>query len=210
MIQDYSWFSLLQAYKRYVFKEAVVLEIGASNSLRTRELAKYCGRLIGIEFFPERTPPDFENITYLTGDWQKLSGLIPSESIDLAISSHVIEHVPDDLMAINELYRVLKPGGVAIFDTPNRKRLIRAVIELFTGERKFPWWEHIREYTESDLGVLLKKSSFQRFEIIPIVFGVHAWPVLLYFRKCPRVFRKLANFYEIHLFKIPDDAIKNK
>lgn len=201
MIQDYSWFSLLKSYKGYVFKEAVVLEIGASNYLRTRELAKYCGKLIGVEFFQERIPPDFQNITYLKGDWQKLSEVIPPESIDLAISSHVIEHIPDDLKALNELYGVLKPGGVAIFDTPNRKRLIRAVIELFTGERKFPWWEHVREYTESDLEVLIKSSSFQRFNIIPAVFGIHAWPILFYLKKCPRVFRKYANFFEVHLFK---------
>ena len=201
MIQDYSWFSLLKSYKRYVFKDAVVLEIGASNSLRTRELAKHCDKVIGVEFFQERIPSDFKNITYLKGDWQRLSEFIPAESIDLAISSHVIEHVPDDLKALNELYKVLKPGGVAIFDTPNRKRLIRAVIELFTGDRKFPWWEHVREYTESDLEVLIKKSFFKKSDIIPVVFGIHAWPVLIYLKKCPRVFRKYANFLEVHLFK---------
>jgi SAM-dependent methyltransferase len=200
-IQDYSWFSLLQAYKRYVFKEAVVLEIGASNSSRTRELAKYCDKLIGVEFFSERTPPSFQNITYLTGDWQKLCELIHPESIDVAISSHVIEHVPDDLKALNELYRVLKPGGAAIFNTPNRKRLVRAAIELFTGDRKFPWWEHVSEYTERDLEVLIKSSSFKKFNIIPVTFGFHAWPILFYLRKCPRAFRKLATFWEVHLFK---------
>lgn len=201
MIHDYSWFSLLQSYKRYVFKEAVVLEIGASNSLRTRELAKYCGKLIGVELFSERIPSDFNNITYLKGDWQKLSEVIPPESIDLAISSHVIEHIADDLKAINELYRALKPGGIAIFDTPNRKRLIRAVVEFFTGDRKFPWWEHVREYTESDLEILLKSSHFKRFHIIPLAFGIHAWPFVFYLKKCPRIFRKVANFWEVHLFK---------
>ena len=201
MIQDYSWFSLLQAYKRYVFKGAVVLEIGASNCHRTRELAKYCDKLTGVEFFPERIPPDFENIMYLKGDWQRLSEVVPLESIDVAVSSHVIEHVPDDLKALNELYKVLKPGGVAIFDTPNRKRLIRTAIELFAGERKFPWWEHVREYTEEDLDILIKKSSFKKFKIIPLVFGIHAWPILLYVKKCPRSFRKFTNFWEVHLFK---------
>ena len=75
------------------------------------------------------------------------------------------------------------------------------MIELFTGDRKFPWWEHVREYTESELEVLIKNSSFKRFKIIPFVFGIHAWPILFYLKKCHRVFRKNANFLEVHLFK---------
>ena len=201
MIQDYSWFSLLQSYKKFVNKESVVLEVGASIFSRTKELAKYCHRLIGVELFLERMPSDFQNISYLNGDWQKLYELIEPESIDVAISSHVIEHVPDDLKAINELYRVLKPGGIAIFNTPNRKRLVRSAIELFTGGRKFPWWEHLREYTESDLRILIGSSSFKKYDIIPVTFGIHAWPLLFYMKKCPVVFRKVANFWEIHLFK---------
>lgn len=35
----------------------MVLEIGASNYLRTKESAKYCGKLFGVEFFQERIPP---------------------------------------------------------------------------------------------------------------------------------------------------------
>jgi len=201
MIQDYSWFSLLQSFKKFVNKESVVLEIGASIIPRTRELAKYCRKLIGVELFLERMPSNFKNISYLNGDWQKLSGYIEPESINVAICSHVIEHVPDDLLALNELYRVLKPGGVAVLNTPNRKRLIRFAIELFTGNRKFPWWEHLREYTENDLKLLIERSAFKKYDIIPVTFGIHAWPLLLYTKKCPEAFRKIANFWEVHLFK---------
>lgn len=44
-------------------------------------------------------------------------GLV-SCSIDLIIASHVLEHVPNDDMAIQELYRILKPGGVAVLLVP--------------------------------------------------------------------------------------------
>jgi SAM-dependent methyltransferase len=37
-----------------------------------------------------------------------------SETFDLVLSSFVIEHVFDPLKAVDEKYRVLKPGGVAI------------------------------------------------------------------------------------------------
>jgi len=43
---------------------------------------------------------------------------VPDASYDLVYASHVLEHVPDDGKAIAEIYRVLKPGGVAILPVP--------------------------------------------------------------------------------------------
>jgi len=191
----------VQSYKEFVNKGSVVLEIGASRIERTRELSKFCNRLIGVELIPQRLPKDFENVKYIIGDWQNLSEFIEQNSIDIAVSTHVIEHVKDDLKAINELYRVLKPGGVALLTTPNRKRLTRAIIEIFTGERKFPVWEHQREYIESDLVNLLKASSFKNFKIIPLVLGLHGGTVFLYSESVNRNFRKFANYWKIDLFK---------
>jgi SAM-dependent methyltransferase len=198
---NYDWVSLLRSYRKYVTKTATVLEIGASSIERTKELCQWCHKLIGVELLPERKPNDFNNVQYLLGDWQHLSEFIQPKSIDVAVSSHVIEHIPDDLKAINELYTVLRQGGVALLNTPNRKRLIRAVVEMFTGERKFPFGEHQREYVEKDLLDLLEASHFRKFQIIPVVFGIHGGPVFLYSESVPKHFRKFANFWEIHLFK---------
>src|SRR5450756_2822918 len=67
---NYDWASLIQSYKQYVSPSSTVLEIGASNLERTKELCGYCRKLIGLELLPERTPQDFDNVKYLTGDWQ--------------------------------------------------------------------------------------------------------------------------------------------
>lgn len=197
----YDWISLLNSYSQYVKKRHTVLEIGASSIERTKDLAMLCHRLIGVELLPEKKPKDFENVKYIAGDWQNLSDFIRPKSIDIAISSHVIEHVQNDLKAINELYTVLKPKGIVLLNTPNRKRLTRTVIEKFSGARKFPFWEHIREYIEKDLIKLLKASRFQKYKIIPVVFGIHGGPIYLYSEFVPKRFRGLANFWEIHLFK---------
>jgi len=198
---NHDWVSLVESYKRYVNKNSVVLEIGASNIERTKELGKFCKEVIAVELVPERLPKGAGNIKHLIGDWQNLSEFIQPNSIDIVVSSHVIEHIPDDLKAINELFRVLKPGGAAFLNTPNRKRLVRSIIEIFTGERKFPFWEHQREYIESDLLHLLGASDFKKYKVIPLVFGVHGGPIFLYFESVIPPLRRYANYWEIHLFK---------
>jgi SAM-dependent methyltransferase len=42
----------------------------------------------------------------------------PSESFDRIIAAEVLEHIPDDLTAISELARVLKPGGTMAVTVP--------------------------------------------------------------------------------------------
>jgi SAM-dependent methyltransferase len=195
------WESLFQSYRRFVKPSHVVLEIGASVVERTREISRHCGRVIGVEMMPERKPADFGTIHYVLGNWEELSSVVAPESVDVAISSHVIEHVPDDLKAINELYRVLKSGGVAVINTPNRRRLTRRIAEMFTGERKFPCWEHQREYVEADLQRLLTASAFKRYEIFSLVFGLHGGPVFCYWKEVAHCLRSMANYWEIHLFK---------
>lgn len=44
-------------------------------------------------------------------------------SFDLLIASHVLEHVEDDVRAVREIHRVLKPGGIAILQTPYSRKL---------------------------------------------------------------------------------------
>lgn len=39
-------------------------------------------------------------------------------SFDIIISSHVLEHIPDDRAAMKELYRILRPGGYSIHQAP--------------------------------------------------------------------------------------------
>ncbi|MFA6185077.1 MAG: class I SAM-dependent methyltransferase [Candidatus Shapirobacteria bacterium] len=200
-MKNYDWFHLMETYKNIVRPNFIVLEIGASTIDRTNEIAKYCQKLIGVEYLNERLLKNHNNIHYQLGDWQKLTKVIPQNSIDLAISSHTIEHIPNDIKALNKLYSVLKPNSYAILNTPNRKRLVRQIIELFTNERQFPYWEHIREYTEDDLIKLIKKTKFKEYKITPVCFGIHGGNIKFYLKKVPKHFRKFSNFWEIVLKK---------
>jgi SAM-dependent methyltransferase len=200
-IEHYDWHHLHAQYLRHVKPTSTVLEIGASNQERTQTLSEHCRELIGLEYFEDRVPAPFDNVRYVQGDWQKLSERVAPSSIDIVIASHVIEHVEDDFAAISELYMVLRQGGVALLNTPNRMRLTQSLVALVKGPRTFPDWEHVREYTSDDLETMLRLSPFRgHFEIEPLVFGVHA-NVQLYAKKAPRCFERWANFLEIRLFR---------
>jgi SAM-dependent methyltransferase len=64
---------------------------------------------------------------YLTADLEDPQAMVkmditripyPAESFDAIYCSHVLEHVPDDRLALREFRRVLKPGGWAILLVP--------------------------------------------------------------------------------------------
>ncbi|WP_208646982.1 class I SAM-dependent methyltransferase [Buttiauxella warmboldiae] len=40
------------------------------------------------------------------------------QQFDFIFASHVLEHIQDDMKAISEIHRILKPGGIAILPVP--------------------------------------------------------------------------------------------
>lgn len=59
-----------------------------------------------------------------TIDMDILDVKFPNDTFDLVICNHVLEHITEDILAMKELYRVLKPNGKAVLQVP-----ISAVLE---------------------------------------------------------------------------------
>lgn len=73
------------------------------------------------------------------------------ESFDLIICNHVLEHVSDDAIALQNLFRVLRHGGRAILQVPiswNIKKTIEdpSIKNPVERERLFGQKDHIRIY----------------------------------------------------------------
>lgn len=73
-------------------------------------------------------------------------------SFDSVVSFQVIEHIRNDKFFLEEIMRVLRPGGVAMITTPNRPMSLS----------RNPW--HIREYTAEEL-TTLARSIFPQVEM---------------------------------------------
>lgn len=72
-------------------------------------------------------------------------------SYDVILCNHVLEHIPDDTKAMQELYRVLKPGGMGIFQIPqdlNRAETFEDNSITDPKERAeiFGQYDHVRVY----------------------------------------------------------------
>lgn len=66
---------------------------------------------VGVDIRPG---PKVDVIADLARGWPFKSGAIHAVK-----ASHIVEHLPDPLHTMGELYRVLKPGGMAEIDVPS-------------------------------------------------------------------------------------------
>lgn len=72
-------------------------------------------------------------------------------SFDVIYSSHVLEHVPDDVAAMKEFHRILKPGGWAMLQVPLDSNLAEtyedfSIIDSIEREKAFGQYDHVRIY----------------------------------------------------------------
>jgi predicted SAM-dependent methyltransferase len=80
-------------------------------------------------------------------------------SYDIIFCNHVLEHIPDDTKAMYELYRVLKPGGMAVFQIP--QDLTRAttfsddsIVDQKERAKIFGQYDHVRVYGRDYFDIL--------------------------------------------------------
>jgi SAM-dependent methyltransferase len=87
---------------------------------------------------------------------------------DIILCNHVLEHIPDDTKAMQELYRVLKPGGMAILQIP--QDVLRAttfsddsIVDQKERSKIFGQYDHVRIYGR-DYFDKLRSIGFQVIE----------------------------------------------
>lgn len=84
-----------------------------------------------LHFAPEKILTSlfrsYKNIDYVSADLDPRKAMtqqditntsFENDTFDLIFCAHVLEHIPDDMKAMRELLRILKPGGLAILQVP--------------------------------------------------------------------------------------------
>ena len=165
----------------------------------------FTARLKVLHFAPEQAFYKIfrnqKNLDYTTTDlFSPLADVkadicnLPFESnlYDVILCNHVLEHIPDDIKAMKELFRVMKPGGYGIFQIPqdyNREQTFEddSITDKNQRAKIFGQYDHVRIYgrdyfdklrhigfvvEENDyikkLGSAMQKYCLAPGEIIPV------------------------------------------
>lgn len=126
-----------------------------------------------------------------------------SDSMDLVTANMVIEHLATPETVLNEIRRVLKPGGILLFHTPNKsgwttrvggsmpESLKKPLIWFFErrgAEDVFPTYHRLN--SETDIRKLAERTKFDVEDVTMVstsaataMLGPVAWAELLYIRR---------------------------
>lgn len=88
----------------------------------------------------------------------------PSNTFDVIICNHVLEHIPNDALAMQELHRVLKPTGWAVLQVPYAPNLVQTIEDAnirtpWEREQYFGQADHVRIYGQ-DYTDRLQRAGF--------------------------------------------------
>ena len=114
---------------------------------------KYFSKFDNVDYYPvDLEPESYERRNIKIREQVDMQEMpFPDGKFDLIYASHVLEHVPDDIKAMNELYRVLKYGGRCVLLVPLRYSLEKTIEkeEYNTPELRIKHYgqaNHLRRY----------------------------------------------------------------
>ncbi|MFF2107820.1 class I SAM-dependent methyltransferase [Rhodococcus koreensis] len=86
---------------------------------------------------------------------------LPPSSADFIVSRQVMEHLhPDDVPEhLAAVLRILRPGGRFLIETPSR---LTGPWDISRGFTPVATGFHLREYTNGELGAMLREAGFRR------------------------------------------------
>jgi ubiquinone/menaquinone biosynthesis C-methylase UbiE len=186
-------------FKAYIvakdFVSGNLLEIGCGEGRGVHVLGPLVKHYHGLDKIGEildRLKDKFPEFTFEQANIPPLDSL-KDNSFDSLVSFQVIEHIEDDKQYLEEIYRVLKPGGTALISTPNIR---------FSLTRN-PW--HIREYTPSQLKALCI-SIFDKVETMGIGGNAKVWD---YYAANKQSVRKITRWDILNLqYRLPAGLLK--
>ena len=187
---------LLKPYMYVKDKVAgTVVEIGCGDGRGIEMLAPKCKRYIALD----KNTDEIKKRAAAHPNLEIIEATIPpireiaDNTADVMISFQVIEHILNDALFLEEIFRILKPGGKAYLTTPNIKMTLS----------RNPW--HIREYTAGEL-TLLAGAIFDKVEMKGIAGNER---VMEYYEQNKRSVEKITRFDVLNLqHRLPSSLLK--
>jgi len=161
------------------FSKCDVLDIGVGSGHIASDLARKSKSLVGVDLYDERVIKSGYLFKKVDDEYLPFN----NSKFDVVISNHVIEHISNQTLHVNEISRVLKNGGILYLATPNK-------YWLFDPHSKLPL---ISWFSRRVSSIYLKLFENKKWDIYPLSY-----------RKIKRLFK---NHFEI--YNMTYEIIKN-
>lgn len=149
-------------------KDADVLELGCGRAWMTRKMTErfHPRQLIAtevdrIQHEKNRLIDDLPLVTFVYGGAESID--LPDSSIDVALMLKSLHHVPVELMdkGLEEISRVLRPGGIAYISEPVYRGDFNDILRLFNDEKIV---------REKAFEALCRTVESNKFELVEQIF----------------------------------------
>jgi len=101
-----------------------VLDIASGEGYGSALLARIAQSVVGVDILPQvvdyaaKEYSSYENLQFMVGSCDAIP--LPDQSVDIVTSFETIEHHDQHTKMMQEIKRVLKPGGLLVISSPNR------------------------------------------------------------------------------------------
>lgn len=155
-----------------------VLDVGCGNGSKLSCFNSLVGQSVGIDLPIEVSQIANPDLARVAGSADSFLPF-PDNSFDAVTNFHVLEHLWEREMSIDEMYRVLKPSGWLLLITPNRWRVSalysNLLLKLFKSDLPHPMNpDHTFEYAGGDLRRAFEKSRFSQWRVESMFLGLTA------------------------------------
>lgn len=192
-------------------KRGNLLEIGSFCGIFLNRIRQDGWTVSGLD--PDRSAAQYARKTYGLNIVNAVLPCpeLPTQNYDAVVMLHVIEHMPDPSENLVDIYRILKPGGVLVVETPRFDSLIFKI--LGRRERSLSnCYGHIQFFTVPSLRAMLEKCGFEvvRVDLVGRTLTLERFMynvgLMLRSKRLARWIEKLGNVLHFNRFKFHVNA----
>lgn len=148
-------------FQDHILPENTVLDFGSGGGFLLEQLS--AKHKMGYEINPSAK----QHAVSLGIDMVDDLETMPRDFVDIVISNHALEHVPDPLNVLRQLYKIIRKGGLIVFVIPCEQ----------PGEIEFQYREddvnqHLYSWCPQSFGNLFKMAGFKIEQCITLQ---HKW-----------------------------------